>query len=342
MGYDGIRQATKNSYGVATFWKSARFQMQDASHRSRTMITTFRDERDYDAYGNGNILAIINCHLEGNPYEYTKRVKQLQNTLTELSSKFSHHNLVLCGDMNCKLTSSACATYLELGYIPQQAQIREWGHCVSFPDINLPPPHQYSLRSAYPIELAREEPTECITYVCSPGNYAVALDQIWLHEDATSSSSTNRVNIVGLKRPFHSREDQQQILATGLPSELHPSDHLPIGCILEWPSNAKAKELCTKKDSSDVREETSAEENILEAMKLFDTCPLQDRAELQYIITPVLELPAKGKPSSDQLEELKDKRMKKQALLSKVTDEVRQMLERGFKLLKDADRLNKK
>jgi len=156
-------QSTKkwgtSGYGVATFWKSARFQMQDASHRSRTMITTFRDKRAHDAHENSNILAIINCHLEGDaPYEYKyiKRVKQLQNALTELSSKFSHHNLVLCGDMSCNLASSARTAYLQLGCIPQQAEILEWGRYVSFPDTNIPPPHQYSLRSAHPIELARE------------------------------------------------------------------------------------------------------------------------------------------------------------------------------------------
>jgi len=171
--------------------------------------------------------------------------------------------------------------------------------------------------------------------VSSPGNYAVALDHIWLHDEGTSSSITNTINIVKLKRPFHSVEDQQQILATGLPSGLHPSDHLPIGCILEWTSTSQAKELCTKNssDAISIREETSAEEKVLEAIELFNSCPIvseEDRAELRYIITPVSGLPKKGRPSSDQLEELKDRRIKKQALLSKVSDEVRQMLERGF------------
>lgn len=359
MGYDGIMQASKrrgsgHGYGVATFWKSSRFRIQDTSHRSRTMITTFRDRCTHTAPGdhpnsNASIIAIVNCHLEGAPNEYTKRVKQLQNTLTELSSKFSHHNLLLCGDMNCHLASSACATYMQLGCIPQQAEIIDMGHRVSFSDTTAPLPHRYSLRSAYPIELATEEPTECITYVSAPGNYAVALDQIWWHDGGTSSpTGTNAIDVVGLKRPFRSREDRRRILATGLPSELHPSDHLPIGCILEWSGTARADDLCQMTNSTDeifIEEETSAEEKIVEAMELFDVCPFVsegDRAELRYIITPVLGLPKKGKPSCDQLQELKDKRIKKQQLLSRVSDEVRQILERGLKLLKDADKLNKK
>lgn len=135
---------------------------------------------------------------------------------------------------------------------------------------------------------------------------------------------------------------------------MHPSDHLPIGCILEWTGTATttqaAKELCKKRKSTSdalfVREEEkmSAEEMILEAMQLFNACPFdseEDRAELDCIITPVSGLPKKGKPSGDQLEELKGRRIKKQALLAKVSDEARQMIERGLKLLKESDKLNK-
>ena len=116
-GYDGCMQndrkrGANHPQGVATFWKRSAFCLAGECHRTRAMATVLLDQDQ-------RRLALVNCHLEGNPLEAVARVKQLQTTLHELSRKHEHHALVVCGDFNCALGQSACSAYLAFGAVPR-------------------------------------------------------------------------------------------------------------------------------------------------------------------------------------------------------------------------------
>ena len=289
-----------HGYGVATFWKKNRFRLEDVYHHSRTMLTTLSDNynpnnddddddnNDDENHNNCNvsnnknnnnhkqkngIIAILNCHLEGNPLKSVTRVRQLHKPIRQLKNKqIPHDHLIICGDFNCQLGSSVCSTYLQYGSFHHHQQQQEDHHDFpssssssssndkSFVDmggrvlsieeqnelINNIHCHGYNMKSVYPMELVKESPMEYVTYGNTPGHLVVGLDQIWYHcgdnsnddtiDDSSSSSSdrSDRVLVVGLKRPFDSDQHREQVLKYGLPSQFQPSDHLAVGCILEW------------------------------------------------------------------------------------------------------------
>jgi endonuclease/exonuclease/phosphatase family metal-dependent hydrolase len=109
-------------------------------HRSRTMTTVFnqtvstsgnRQENSHDSAETTTTttttrgVGVVNCHLQGHPSLTTTRVKQLQNSLKELKSRFSHHAAMVVGDFNCCLQDSACSGYLAFGSVPQVNSQRE-------------------------------------------------------------------------------------------------------------------------------------------------------------------------------------------------------------------------
>ena len=113
LGYDGLMQNDRkrgdtHPQGVAIFWKRDKLSLSGECHRTRTMVAVLADSED-------RRCAVVNCHLEGRPDKSVARVKQLQTTLAELVRKHPHHGLVVCGDFNCMLGSSACGAYLAFG-----------------------------------------------------------------------------------------------------------------------------------------------------------------------------------------------------------------------------------
>lgn len=78
--YDGVMQKSsrkakeEGDYGVATFWKTDKFQLLETIHRSRTMVTILHDSRNIGCH-----MAVMNCHLEGHPEKSVTRVRQLQS-----------------------------------------------------------------------------------------------------------------------------------------------------------------------------------------------------------------------------------------------------------------------
>ena len=126
LGYSAAMQSDnkrsqKHSSGVATFWKRDKFELVVNSSRSRAMTVVLKDQVH-------RVLAVCNVHLEGHPMLSTARVKQLQNSLRELAMKHSHNALVVVGDFNCQMRSSACGAYLSFGSCPPG--LLEWGESV--------------------------------------------------------------------------------------------------------------------------------------------------------------------------------------------------------------------
>jgi mRNA deadenylase 3'-5' endonuclease subunit Ccr4 len=372
IGYDGIMQNSKSrrkehGYGVATFWKCNRFQLCDVSHHSRTMVTTLQDmsngnandKNHHDDQGEKEIIAIINCHLEGKPNKSVTRVRQLQNSLHTLQTKFSHHHLVICGDFNCQLGQSACSTYLHYGSCPMHIPIIEFGRRLGQEQINELDKgirqHGYNLISAYPLEIMDNDPFEYITFVNAPGQYTVGLDQIWYHSNVEQQSNISD-KVIGLKSPFHSTEHRNQIVQHGLPSRFHPSDHMSVGCVLEWEihKHIKIKDLRQHQDfetsssrGEDDENDSSTEKKrqalSREITELLEACPFissQQRTDYEFMISPVEGLESSRRPTESQISEIRKRRAIKKRIWSEVSDDTKQILERITCLTKDLSKLN--
>jgi len=330
-GYSGIMQNKKrrsgdHGHGVATFYREEKFELVDTIHRSRTMVTLLKDkERD------NRTTAVVNCHLEGRPDKAIARVKQLQSTLQDLSTKYTHHAMIVCGDMNCMMNDSACSTYLQLGTC-KDMQIMEWGSLVDSKVSDIPS-HSYSLQSAYPVELMTEQPMDYVTFVSSPQRFVSGLDQIWYHD------SSNSVTVKGIKNPFHSPEHRRNVLESGLPCMHWPSDHLAIGCILEWKKDADKTNLCHQ-ELTCVTKDMNESDLRRDAIELLSACPFEleeQREEFLYVTSEVVRSCAKGKPTEEEIQQIRDRRTRKKKLMSEVSDEVQQILEQVAKLMKAAE-----
>ena len=88
-GYRGLMQNSRkrsatHPQGVATFWKTARFELRAEYSRSRTLTAVLRDAGASAAAGCERQIAVVNVHLEGSPSAAITRVKQLQGALKEL------------------------------------------------------------------------------------------------------------------------------------------------------------------------------------------------------------------------------------------------------------------
>jgi hypothetical protein len=240
--------------------------------------------------------------------------------------------------MNCQLGSSASSTYLETGTSLAGGQIMDWGQEVDFSHV---PSHKYTFNSVFPIDLSKKDPTEYITFVSSPYHYTVGLDQIWVHD------TLNAVKVIGLRSPFHSKEHKERVLTSGLPSEFNPSDHLPVGCILEF-DRVKKMDLRITQNLRTIRQERNAkiegmnaEDRASEALELLHKYPFEseeERREFQFVLTPVPNLPekGKGKPTSKQLKLLDEKRTKRESLLMKASSEKRESMKEIIKLFKQS------
>lgn len=327
-GYDGVLQTNKeDAHAVATFWKSNRLLLEECSSRSRTMTTILKDK----VFGN-NCLALVNCHLEGHPLKSVARITQLSHALNEAHAKYSHHGLVLCGDFNCELHSSACGAYLTLGSCPSEG-VREWRRPVPKRVVDVEG-HNYKLLSAYPTELGRSNRFEYFTYAKLPGRAVAGLDQIW--------HTPQSLQRVALRRLFKSEEQRRMMLQWGLPNEFHPSDHVPIGCVLRWKVETEGeledmKEIQVQDTKQDIYD--SVDGLLSEAEQLLNACPFsseEERTEFEYVASDVPGLKEKVRPTEEQMLQLTDRRERRKQLFEIVPKEVGLILKRVIKLRKTA------
>ena len=301
---------------VATLWKSSRFRpVHDHLARGRTLTSILQQKANISVKEGrenyGPILAVINCHLEGHPNQYAARISQLQHAMEDLAkcclpddgtgssnsnddkingsnlsypdvgSPLKLNALLIAGDMNCELQSSACSTYLQIGRVGVKGglggvhgtsamvvppfllqsdeaancinPILEWGKPIPNEELDKVKPHPFrhnSLLSAYPPSLGERDPSQHFTYCANPNRPVAGLDQIWYSGhcltrialkqmfDGSGVSDDGNTDIQELHR--------ESILRSGLPAKYHPSDHLPIGAIMDWNScdNSNAKNEC--------------------------------------------------------------------------------------------------
>lgn len=233
VGVRNVSRHTKNrNHLVATFWKRDKFEpISDASIRTRSMTTVLRLKGENES--TSPTLAVVNVHLEGNPNKSQERTHQLQHAMSDLARVVQDDQsgigklnaLVLTGDFNCELQSSASSLYMEMGRLGKQSglggvhgeaclvlpdllletneatrilhPIMEWSKPLSEDKIDVKP-HPFrrnGMRSAYPKWLGRKDAAQHFTF-CSELNKrpVPGLDQCWY-----SSSSLQRV---GLRNMF--------------------------------------------------------------------------------------------------------------------------------------------
>lgn len=407
LGYDGVVQGGGNvqeikrrkgkgqrAHVVATFWKTKRFEPvnmtmyihndnrnNDAAGsalmaRGRTMTALLKDKKG------SPILALINCHLEGHPNQYSARIKQLQHAMDDLVVRCSSvplNGLCIAGDLNCELQSSACSTYLRIGRVGKKGglggvhgtsslalppvllesdeaaeclgPILEWGRPIPNEELESVQPHPFrrnSLCSAYPPSLGQADPRQHFTFCANPNRPVAGLDQIWY-----SGFSLTRM---ALRKPLSTPNQRASILATGLPAPMFPSDHLPIGTVLDWTAchplecsldaprakctDAGVRELIiSQKQAPPVAKPKSPIMAYAELDMLLVTCPFdteKQRQELEKIVEDVPDLPPNNqKPSPEQLKKLSEMRDRKKILLMGASDGVRKIVQRILKLKKE-------
>lgn len=290
-------------FGNATFWLKSKFKLIWEQARSRIHTIVLED-------GKNRQLALLNCHLEGEPTKIVARVTQLHNSLEMLNTKHSHHAEVIVGDFNCELRSSACASYLAFGSV--LPGVLEWGREV--PAVSLS--HAYSLMSAY----TSNKDDFSFTISGSRG-FCGMLDQLWFSQPS--------LRLLRSRPMFSSPSQRASILAHGLPSSVNPSDHLPIGACFEWNTELKLLGPAPKNFlPSDL---------FAEAALLLENCPLTDEQRLEWIKVNPQQIVSK-KPSSEEITVFKALAVRKQNLLNSVDEDAQQILKRVIALQKQASK----
>ena len=281
QGHTDVREIKRRSgkldrrHLTATFWKADHFlpvNVTDSNGmeyphmaRGRSLTCCLQDISNVSNNGteatSGPCLSVINCHLEGHPRQYAARMTQLQHAMEDLTQRRTRgpdlNGLVIAGDFNCELQSSACSTYLRIGRVGRKgglggvhgtsaiavppsllesdeaaevlSPLLEWGQAIPNDDLEQVKPHPFrrnSMMSAYPVQLGQRDPRLHFTYCSNPDRPVAGLDQMW-----HSSFTLNRI---GLRKMFPSQKIRKRILKTGLPTSRHPSDHLPIGAVFDW------------------------------------------------------------------------------------------------------------
>eukprot|EP00980_Cylindrotheca_fusiformis_P007452 scaffold1537_cov108-Cylindrotheca_fusiformis.AAC.11 len=385
LGYDGAVQGGENvkevkrrkgkgsrAHVVATFWKTDRFETIDMSTfkkvesalmaRGRTLTSLLQDKTC------SAIVAVINCHLEGHPNQYSARIRQLQHAMDDIVVRcpgLPLNGLCIAGDLNCELQSSACSTYLRMGRVGRKGglggvhgtsaiavppillesdeaakcldPILEWGRPIPNDELESVKPHPFrrnSLCSAYPPSLGQADPRQHFTYCANPNRPVAGLDQIWY-----SGLSLTRI---ALRKPLPNPNRRSHVLTTGLPAPGLPSDHLPIGTILGWNAcgHQTVRELIiSPKEAVPAPKPKSPIMAYAELDMLLVSCPFdteKQRLELEAIVDEVPDLPAKNqKPSEEQLRKLSETRERKKVLLMGASESVRTCIQRIFKLKKE-------
>jgi endonuclease/exonuclease/phosphatase family metal-dependent hydrolase len=248
---------------TATFWRRDVFvPVGDSIARSRTLTTVLRltdrrrmidDDESMIPKKATPTVAIVNAHLEGHPRRFLERTHQLQHALTDLARLVGVRRgaelvgvgttppargrlgvstidgelnaLIIAGDFNCELQSSACSTYLRMGRLGRQAglggvhgddaivlppsllgtteatevihPIMEWGRALPEEAIADVEPHPFrsdGLTSAYPAWLGRDDPRSHFTFCSETSKRPVpGLDQIWYTSMTLERASLRRM-----------------------------------------------------------------------------------------------------------------------------------------------------
>lgn len=344
--------------------------------RGRTMTSLLQRISSSNTTNNAT-CCIINCHLEGHPRQYGARIRQLQHGMKDVVrySTSTHNALLVAGDFNCELASSACSTYLQMGRVGKKSSlggvhgtscawamppcileceeatsvlnpILEWNHPLPDDELDSVPPHPFrrnSLLSAYPRGSSSLDNEGLFTYCANPFKPVAGLDQIWY-----TGFTLRRIALQTLYP-----NDRQRILQHGLPLlPEYPSDHLPIGAVFQWnydipkddDSSSKShhqqkvlRQLRIVQDQQPSKKPKSPIMAYAELDQLLVMGPFDSEQQRTQLEAILDETPpfSKQKPSPEQLQLFADLRRRKQELMDTASEPTKEVLQRIFKLKKN-------
>ncbi|KAL7545971.1 hypothetical protein ACHAWF_016664 [Thalassiosira exigua] len=240
--HEATRHREPRHHIVATFWRRNKFEaVGEASVRTRSMTVVLRQKASDEDGDDGGVasarptVAVVNVHLEGHPRRFSERTHQLQHAMSDLAKRIAQEGegetsnpnegardvpsdrigdlnaLVLAGDFNCELRSSACSAYLRMGRLGRRAglggvhgegslalppsllgsteaaevlhPILEWGRPLPEEEVSDVDPHPFrrcGMTSAYPSRLGDADASEHFTFCSELTRRPVpGLDQVW-------------------------------------------------------------------------------------------------------------------------------------------------------------------
>ncbi|CAE7396076.1 CCR4 [Symbiodinium natans] len=312
LGYAGRVQKRKDDHrtGNATFFREDRFEVGWEAHRSRVLLLGLRDLR-----GDRAEICVANAHLEGNPLKAMDRVSQVRSALQDASKHGGpqRHGLILCGDFNAPLISSAVASFLCFGQV--LSGVSEFGHVVAPGKTQDEIGHPYAMQSAYAPDVAEFS----FTLRGAAGSCHM-LDHIWY--------DSARVQCKAVRDVFRSPEHREEVLMKGLPNAADPSDHLPVGAVLRLlPATA-----------AEAQAESGPAELLREAHELWEACPLSQEQRDAYLACEEALSSARpsGRPTPEVLQAFEAAKQALQACVVALPADAQQMLERISELRKQA------
>ena len=202
---------------TALLYKSNEFELKWSDNRSRTLLCGLKHR------STGQLLYIINCHLEGNPVKVQDRFTQLKSAFKIMQRNQKKDgidpveaNLVVCGDFNC---ARECSPYALLSTGSLAAGfVDPWNadEVVTTQDYSVP----YSLQDTYRALRQPDRPTFCANKRSSLIDFVFASSSMQVHAN----------------REVHTAEQWDHAKEMGVPCDWHPSDHFAIGSALTFGS----------------------------------------------------------------------------------------------------------
>jgi mRNA deadenylase 3'-5' endonuclease subunit Ccr4 len=214
----------------AFFYKADRLELLWTDHRSRVVLASFRHQ------GNGQIVYMATCHLEGAPWEAEKRISQTKKALDSVQRRMvadqkafgldnNKGTLVFAGDFNEEETGAVCHL-LRSGHL--DTSFRAPG----LPDTELTKTncsHGFGLSELYASSATRP------STFCAPPESASEPQEISSSIDFMFYSHA-ALRPVAVREPI-TVEQAHAMRGIGIPSEWHISDHVPIGGVFDFVSD---------------------------------------------------------------------------------------------------------
>mmetsp|Transcript_24514 Transcript_24514/g.37772 ORF Transcript_24514/g.37772 Transcript_24514/m.37772 type:complete len:407 (-) Transcript_24514:1178-2398(-) len=213
--YNGVLQTMHRDHPVANaiLYKPNVVQMVRTESRSRALIAVLRRPPHLEEDQHQSPLFLANLHLEAGNHKDDTRLSQIRSLFKRLKIHCDKENIdiedpltspaiVLVGDMNM-LPDTDLYTYVSTGVIPPNSSLKK---------SNAP-----ASKALLPFRNAYEEipPNPPLPLTFGGG---CVLDYVWVSKSV---------------RLFETMPVEEWATLQ-LPSDQHPSDHLPIGTIFSW------------------------------------------------------------------------------------------------------------
>lgn len=224
LGYHGIHQENSHRVPLAVYWKREVFDLVWCEERSRAVLCEFATS----GFKNGERpsaptqIYVVNVHLEGSPFKGSTRVSQLRHALHRLENRFAQNGtktetarVIVVGDFNSQRHDSPCRL-LEDGWLDAKddVSVHRNSEGNEVPEIS----HPFNFVEAYSVY--GMEPS----FTHMRNSVGCRLDFLWC---------TDNIKVQALIDPVpQGLEDT--IRSQGIPNNVLPSDHVPIGAYLKF------------------------------------------------------------------------------------------------------------